>query len=135
MFVGGVGGTTAPSPNIPTWFPRGGEPNVPGDDIGRAREDVREPTAGPHSRHHERPERRFRPPRTLGSDVDRSTRGEKKFNRRSLTRETGVRGEKRPSRIREGPRKFAKRGDENLYGDRDSRNQGSRAHLETGGGE
>jgi len=44
MFVGGVGGTTAPSPNIPTWFPRGGEPNVPGDDIGRAREDVREPT-------------------------------------------------------------------------------------------
>jgi len=64
MFVGGVGGTTAPSPNIPTWFPRGGEPNVPGDDIGRAREDVREPTAGPHSRHHERPERRFRPPRT-----------------------------------------------------------------------
>ena len=52
-----------------------------------------------------------------------------------LTRETGVRGEKRPSRIREGPRKFAKRGDENLYGDRDCRNQGSRAHLETGGGE
>ena len=37
MLVGGVGGTEAPSPNMPIWFSRSGEPYAPGDDMAVVR--------------------------------------------------------------------------------------------------